>query len=319
MCLAAAASATFFLWSGRAQGPPRFGALPTFKLTGHDGSVVSREGLHGRPWVADFIFTRCGDLCPGMTTAMAAVQRAAPAEVRFVSFTVDPEYDTPEVLARYAAAHHAGPGWVFATGPEREIYDLAIRGFHLTAGRGDAPGAEAEFDHSAKLVLVDADGVLRGYYDSGDAVSKRRLLRDAALVGRYGALPRVNAALNTASAALLGLGYLLVRRRRLADHRNCMIAALATSSVFLGSYLLYHSGVGSIRFPGTGALRSVYLSILATHTVLAVSLLPLVGTTLVRALRGQFGRHRRLARVAFPVWAYVSVTGVVVYTMLYLG
>ncbi len=322
MCLAAAACATFLWWSGRRQGPPRFGPLPSFELTGHDASTVSREGLLGRPWVADFIFTRCGDLCPGMTTAMAAVQRAAPPELRFVSFTVDPEYDTPEVLARYAAAHHAGPGWVFATGSERKIYDLAIHGFHLTAGRGQgasAAGPAEEFDHSAKFVLVDPAGVVRGYYDSDDAASMRRLLRDAALVGRFGALPRINATLNTASAALLALGYILVRRRRLADHRSCMIAALATSSLFLGSYLLYHWRVGSIRFPGTGALRTAYLSLLASHTLLAASVLPLVGVTLLRALRRRYDRHRRLARVAFPVWAYVSVTGVLVYVMLYLG
>jgi uncharacterized membrane protein YozB (DUF420 family)/cytochrome oxidase Cu insertion factor (SCO1/SenC/PrrC family) len=320
--LGAAVCVAFLAWSGRVQGPRRYGALPAFRLLGHDGSVVSLDSLAGRPWVADFIFTRCGSVCPGMTTAMAGLQRIAPAELRFVSFTVDPVHDTPGVLARYAAAHHAGPGWAFVTGPERDIYDLAVHGFRLTAGRDEGAPGEGDtqgFDHSAKFALVDGNGVVRGYYDSDDAASRRRLLRDAALVGRLGALPRLNATLNAASAALLALGFLLVRQRRLADHRNCMIAALLTSALFLSSYLVYHWGVGSIRFSGEGALRTFYLGLLASHTILAVFLVPLVALTFLRALRQRFDRHRRLARVTLPVWAYVSVTGVVVYAMLYLA
>ena len=257
-----------------------------------------------------------------MTTAMAGLQRAASAEVRFVSFTVDPEHDTPEVLAGYAAAHHAKPGWVFVTGPQREIHDLAVHGFHLGAARG-SPGSTAgdadAFEHSAKLALVDSDGVIRGYYDSDDTASGRRLLRDAALVGRYGALPRINATLNATSAALLAIGYVLARRRRFADHRSCMTAALMSSSLFLCGYLFYHAHVGSIRYSGGGLLRGAYLAILASHTLLAAAIVPLVLVTATRALRGRFDMHRRIARVTLPAWIYVSVTGVVVYWMLYRG
>ena len=130
-------------------------------------------------------------------------------------------------------------------------------------------------------------------------------------------LPALNATLNAVCALLLATGYVLVRRRRLEAHRRVMLAALACSTVFLTSYLVYHAQVGSVRFRGTGPVRQVYLAILASHTVLAAAIVPLVLVTLVRALGRRFDRHRRIARVTLPLWGYVSVTGVVVYWMLY--
>ena len=130
-------------------------------------------------------------------------------------------------------------------------------------------------------------------------------------------LPGLNACLNGASAALLATGYLLVRRRRLDAHRRVMLAALGCSALFLASYLVYHFNVGSVRFRGQGTVRTVYFAILLTHTVLAAVIVPLVAFTVVPALRGRFDRHRRLARITLPLWAYVSVTGVVIYWMLY--
>jgi uncharacterized membrane protein YozB (DUF420 family) len=130
-------------------------------------------------------------------------------------------------------------------------------------------------------------------------------------------LPTVNAVLNSLCTLLLVSGYVLIRRRRLTAHRNVMIAALACSALFLTSYLIYHYQVGSVRFPGTGTARTVYLAILLTHTVLAAILPFLAVITVVRALRGRFERHRRIARLTLPIWLYVSVTGVVVYWMLY--
>lgn len=130
-------------------------------------------------------------------------------------------------------------------------------------------------------------------------------------------LPHLNATLNALAALLLVVGYLLIRRGRWQAHRNAMLAACACSLAFLGSYLYYHAQVGSVRFQGTGTLRTVYLAILATHTVLA-ALVPFLAVALLAlAFRGRFDRHRRLARWALPVWLYVSVTGVVVYWMLY--
>ena len=130
-------------------------------------------------------------------------------------------------------------------------------------------------------------------------------------------LPAINATLNATAAALLVWGYILIRRRRIASHRKVMLAAFATSTVFLCCYLIYHFNVGSVRFAGTGAIRTVYLSILATHTVLAAAVPPLAIITLSRGLRGRFDRHKKIARWTLPVWLYVSVTGVVVYWMLY--
>jgi len=130
-------------------------------------------------------------------------------------------------------------------------------------------------------------------------------------------LPALNATLNATSAVLISIGWILIKRGRRAAHKNVMIAACITSTLFLTSYLIYHAQVGSVRFTKTGTIRTVYLSILLTHTVLAAVIVPLVLVTLSRALRGNFDRHRRIARWTMPIWLYVSVTGVVVYVMLY--
>jgi uncharacterized membrane protein YozB (DUF420 family) len=130
-------------------------------------------------------------------------------------------------------------------------------------------------------------------------------------------LPAVNAALNATSALLLATGYFLIRGGRRRAHKRVMLAALVSSALFLTSYLVYHAQVGSVRFRGQGPIRTLYFTILLTHTVLAVVIVPLVVMTLVPALRERFDRHRRLARVTLPLWGYVSVTGVVIYWMLY--
>jgi uncharacterized membrane protein YozB (DUF420 family) len=136
-------------------------------------------------------------------------------------------------------------------------------------------------------------------------------------LGRASALPAVNAALNGSAAVLLVLGFTFIRRRRVAAHRACMLAAFVVSTAFLVSYVVYHALAGSRPFGGTGWLRWVYYPVLVSHIVLSAVLLPFVLTTLWRAVRGQFDRHARLARVTLPVWLYASVTGVLVYWMLY--
>jgi uncharacterized membrane protein YozB (DUF420 family) len=130
-------------------------------------------------------------------------------------------------------------------------------------------------------------------------------------------LPAINATLNGAAAVLLLCGYILIRRKSVAAHRAVMLGAFSVSCLFLLSYLVYHFNVGSVRFPRTGVIRTVYLSILATHTALAAAVPPLAVITLSRGLRSRFDSHRKIARWTFPVWMYVSVTGVVVYWMLY--
>ncbi len=130
-------------------------------------------------------------------------------------------------------------------------------------------------------------------------------------------LPTLNAVLNTSSALLLATGWLLIRRRRRAAHRLAMLGALAASAAFLTSYVVYHSEVGSVRFTGQGPVRTVYFAVLLSHTLLAAVIVPLVLVTLARALRGRFDAHRALARWTLPLWMWVSVSGVVVYWMLY--
>ena len=133
----------------------------------------------------------------------------------------------------------------------------------------------------------------------------------------YSVFPTLNAVLNGASAILLTAGYTFIRKKQVTRHRLCMGTAVATSSVFLASYLYYHWHVGSVHFQGTGWVRPVYFTILLSHTLLAASLVVLVPITLTRALRERFDRHRAIARWTLPIWMYVSVTGVVIYLMLY--
>jgi len=130
-------------------------------------------------------------------------------------------------------------------------------------------------------------------------------------------LPVLNAALNAVAAVLLVTGYAFIRRGHIARHRACMVSALLVSLAFLVSYVVYHLEVGSIRFTHSGWPRAVYFAVLATHVPLAALIVPLAVVTLWRALRGQFDRHVRVARWTLPIWLYVSVTGVMVYLMLY--
>lgn len=129
--------------------------------------------------------------------------------------------------------------------------------------------------------------------------------------------PALNASLNGASAVLITVGRAMIRRKKVSWHRACMIAAVATSTMFLASYLYYHAHVGSVRFPGRGWTRPAYFALLISHTVLAATVVPLVLLTLAAALRRRFDSHRRIARWTYPVWLYVSVTGVLVYLVLY--
>ncbi len=123
--------------------------------------------------------------------------------------------------------------------------------------------------------------------------------------------------LNSISAVFLITGYLFIRRKQIKAHRACMTGAFVTSALFLVSYLTYHYHHGSTKFQGQGAVRAIYFSILITHTILAVVIVPMIFVTFARALRERFDRHRKIARWTLPLWLYVSVTGVIVYLMLY--
>lgn len=134
---------------------------------------------------------------------------------------------------------------------------------------------------------------------------------------QFAIFPVLNASLNGASAVLIVTGRSQIKHGRVALHRACMIAAIITSALFFASYIYYHVHVGSVHFEGKGWSRPLYFAILGTHTLLALVLWPMVIITLNRALRGRFDRHRAIARWTYPIWVYVSVTGVIVYFMLY--
>lgn len=134
----------------------------------------------------------------------------------------------------------------------------------------------------------------------------------------YTLLPTVNAGLNSAATLFLATGWYFIRRRQIAQHRACMLGAFAMSALFLASYLVYHANVGSVPYRGGGILRIVYFIILITHVILAAAILPLALMTLSRALARRFDKHRQIARWTLPIWLYVSVTGVVIYGMLYI-
>lgn len=176
---ALAAAAVFGRWTPADPRRP----LPDFQMTAvtaSGSSSLGRDSLRGRPWIADFIFTRCGGPCPLLSAQMARLQRELPEGVRLVSFTVDPDADTPETLRLYASRFGADPRrWVFLRGEKADLYRLLYEGFNLPVGenRGAAPGAR--IIHSTRFVLVDAAGTVRGYYNAEDESSILRLERDA--------------------------------------------------------------------------------------------------------------------------------------------
>ena len=158
---------------------PQLGQVPDFALTDQGGNAVTRADLDGAPWVADFIFTRCAGQCPMMSQRMGALQEALKnADVRLVTFTVDPEHDTPNILASYAMHYGAVPGrWRFLTGSREAIWRLARDGFRV--GVEDNGTVEEPIAHSIRLILVDRRGFIRGYYDATDDAALKRVARDA--------------------------------------------------------------------------------------------------------------------------------------------
>jgi protein SCO1 len=178
------------LWSLRraapAGAPPAMGEIPAFTLVERSGRPITRDDLAGQPWVADFIFTRCSGMCPALSARMADLRRrlgAAGLQARLVSFSVDPEHDTPEVLRGYATRYAADDDWFFVTGDRGALYQLIGNGFRLSVAERSpeqAPDGGELITHSDRFVLVDADGRIRGYYHGTEPDSVVALLRDLA-------------------------------------------------------------------------------------------------------------------------------------------
>jgi protein SCO1/2 len=325
-----------------------YGPVPDFRLKDTHNQPVTRADLLGKVWIASFVFTRCTGECPQVSTTMRQLQDdfARQGDVRLVTFTVDPEHDDPQELNRYAERFGADPHrWLFLTGTESEIDSLLRDGFHVTAQRNEGKDSQPgrEFMHDQRLVLVDREGHIRGYFDGmpnryspSPEDDFKKNLRD--LRREVGNLthetwyvprdfPRFNATLNALSAMLLFFGYTAIRRRLVRLHTTCMLAALVVSAVFLTGYLYFHIVIRQGQ-PTSFAEQTreanppswvgqLYLGILLSHTVLAVVAAPLALVTAYLGLRGRLVRHVAIARWTLPIWMYVSVTGVVVYWMLY--
>ena len=302
--------------------------LGPFSMIDGDGRPVRDADLARDVWIASFTFTRCPSSCPKIAEVMATLQRDLRGTgVTLVNISVDPEHDTPEVLARYAKKVGAEPGrWRFLTGDKDEVYRLILDRFRLDVAETSAADRKAGADaviHSDRLALVDRGNRVVGYYRALDDTEPdapmvllaraRRLAAPPWVVG----LPAVNATLNGTCAILLLAGWSLIRAGRVRPHAACMLAGIAVSALFLACYLTYHFQVGSVPYRGLGPGRSLYFTILFSHTLLAVAMLPLIALTVFRAIRSDFRRHAEIARITYPIWFYVSITGVVIYLMLY--
>ncbi|WP_339742182.1 DUF420 domain-containing protein [uncultured Rubinisphaera sp.] len=359
-----------------------------FSLTERSTETITKQDLLGKPWVVNFIFTKCVMSCPTNTKAMMELaEKCKGTDVRFVTITVDPERDTPEQLKGYAEIYDADPEqWLFLTGDKAEIHRLIRESFLqiVEEREGDDRLLGYEFAHTDRVMHIDETGKIVGQYLATDPVEMATLARvlkgeretpegnkflvpkslpnplniEAPEAGTSEAvsaeessenpkevaevvvedsevepakevptwitnLPAVNASLNGLATLLLMLGFVLIKQGKIQAHKATMLTTFGVSVVFLGCYLTYHFGLqyytgeAQKSFPDLGFIRQVYLTILISHIILAVFVPVLAGMTIFYGLTNRIEKHRRIARVTFPIWLYVSVTGVIIYLMLY--
>lgn len=316
----------------------RFGEIPPFSFTERSGETITLESLRGAPWVAVPFFVRCTGPCPSLTGDIRAMlyEELEGTGVRIVSFSVDPEFDTPAELASYAERFKIEDDrWLFVTGPKGEVPAFVRDALGVPVARAAAdsglPAGEM-VTHGTKLPVIDETGRIAGWYEcAADALGREGIVsnfealaaRAKALAGvrPFSPLPPLNACLNALAAFCLICGLLAIKAGKKRTHERWMKAAFVASAVFLASYLYYHfvvtRGSGPTRYPGDGLGKTLYLVLLASHVILAVVNLPMVLRTFWLAHREDWERHKRLAKLTFPLWLYVSVTGVAVYVVLY--
>jgi protein SCO1 len=302
-----------------------------FLLQESSGDFFRPGDLKGKVWVVQFFYPGC-NFCSKNTPTMQELQKTyrGQADVRLVSIALNG--DSAETLRAFADDHGAEPGqWLFLTGPADKVHGIIRDRFADTVYRKNDPTPGDQIAHSMRLFLIDARGNAAGYVvgtEEGAAEALKpeidrlrvlaRLERPIPIRGEQ--LPWFNALLNSACTVLLLSGWILIRLGFQTLHKIVMLLALAVSMIFLSSYLFYHFVVleaQPMRFSGEGTVRYVYFAILLSHTILAITVAPLALFITVQGLRNALASHKRVARWTLPIWLYVSVTGVVVYWMLY--
>jgi protein SCO1/2/putative membrane protein len=314
---------------------------------------VTRADLAGQPWIAVPFFVRCTGPCPSITRDIA--ERLMPllegTPIKVVSFSLDPEVDTAEALDEYARAFGAeNDRWLFVRGDsEEEMHRFLNEGLKVPVVReAEAEDPGQAIVHGTRMPVIDAEGLLAGWYELADPSQGEDGLpaeeAEPLLAGRYALIaararalagleyawpprrpsriPLVNASLNGLAFVLLIAGFVAIKRDRRELHALLMRAAFFVSAAFLACYLYYHFAVlpisgGPTKYNGVGLAKTAYLLMLLTHVVLAIVNLPMVLRVLWLAHREDWERHRRLAKWTFPIWVYVSLTGVLVYLVLY--
>ena len=324
--------------------PERFGSIESFDFTDARGKRVTNQDLLGSPWVAIPFFVRCSGPCPSLTTDLRSrvYEELQGTGAKLVSFSVDPSYDTPEALAEYAARFDIDTeNWLFLTGSEEAMERFIRGGLKVPLDRGSQAAnltGEPEITHGTRLPVVDAEGQIAGWYqaarailgtdpavvDAGFDLLLERVLHLAEkpqVAVKTSPLPLLNAVLNGTAFLLLLAGWQAIRAGNKERHIFLMRTAFLVSAAFLTSYLIYHLGVqrnqGPRPFNGQGWAKTAYYVLLISHVLLAIINLPMVLRVLVLAKREDWEAHKRLARKTLPIWLYVSITGVIVYLLLY--
>ena len=308
------------------------GPIEPFKLTDQDDKVfkfgmgeLSEQPIHGKVWIAHFFYTACTQGCEKTTAMMDRLQQRfrGKKDIALVSISVNPELDSWAVLAELAQAHEAEKGqWFFLTGPQDKVYGIVKNSFKFGVERFPDEKPSEQVTHTFNVAVIDRDGNMVGYVDATQMPDNFEPLvaRIRQIAGERYVLPAINSLLNGTSAVLLVLGYLAILRRQETLHKAAMLSALCVSAAFLALYLYFHFAIQhgeATRFAGPLWVAIFYYVILFTHTVLAMTVAPLAFYVTYQGLRDDRRRHVAVARWTFPIWLYVSVTGVVVYVMLY--
>lgn len=323
----------------------RFDEVGDFTFQDSRGGTLSRADLLGAPWIGVPFFITCTGPCPSITRDIRAklYVELEGTGVRIVSFSLDPERDTTEALDEYAKTLDIDRDrWLFVSASkESDMHDFVRLGLRVPVQRDrEATDPGLAVTHGTRMPVIDAEGQIAGFYDVADpalgqsppplAESNALLVARYALIGsRAKALaagpsriPAINATLNGTAFLLLIAGIVAIKNGAKKRHEHLMKLAFLASATFLGFYLYYHFAVlpisgGPTPFNGTGIWKTLYLLMLVSHVILAVVNLPMVLRTFWLAHKENWDAHKRMARWTFPIWAYVSVTGVLVYLVLY--